>query len=337
MNSSKCWRSCCIIFLFTFSRKTNKILQGPSRDPIKYFMQLTWALTALDNIYQHLNQEKWIQIWWQPQKTTKIFFLDENIHFWAGHKFTTSSASKSKGLICSAADFITALTDWTCENCCPRFAFLTSLSAQGAGGRGPADASISAHLWRLPAEHRRQVLPEGHWAVLARGLPELRPVWLQTRGGGAPPLLQAGKKAVSERLPQVGVWSRISGFVFLWSFSSSRCSCWSRPQAVWPGRSLRFLWEEDQSVWDDDARSGQSLPPGVLQMCSLSEALLRGRPLPAHQLRHRVWAGHLWVDQTQQQQHRLANLASSWLWKGRSDCFKGLPVACACWWWLHQQ
>lgn len=97
-------------------------------------------------------------------------------------------------------------------------------AVQGAGGRGPADAPVSAHVWRLPAEHRRQVLPEGHWAVLARGLPELWPVRLSTRGGGPPALLQAGKKAVSERLPQVGVRSKTSGFhpEFAWGTSNER-------------------------------------------------------------------------------------------------------------------
>lgn len=57
----------------------------------------------------------------------------------------------------------------------------------------------------VSAEHRRQILPEGHRAVLARGLPELRPVRLPTRRGGPPALLQAGKKVMSERLPQVGL------------------------------------------------------------------------------------------------------------------------------------
>lgn len=84
-----------------------------------------------------------------------------------------------------------------------RASFLCRL--QGAGGRGPPDASVSADMWRVSAEYRRQVLPEGHRAVLARGLPELRPVRLSTRGGGPPTLLQAGKKAVSEGLPQVGL------------------------------------------------------------------------------------------------------------------------------------
>lgn len=222
-------------------------------------------------------------------------------------------------------------------------------AVQGAGGRGPADAPVSAHVWRLPAEHRRQVLPEGHRAVLARGLPELWPVRLSPRGGGPPALLQAGKKAVSERLPQVGVRSKTSGFHpgFAWGtfesflkeatifFLSSQYSRWCLPQAFRSGRPLCFLREEDPSVWDDDARSGQGLPSGVFQMRRLSEALLRGRPLPAHQLRHCVWAGHLRVDQTQQQQHRLVKLSWNWRWTGRR--FKGLPVACACWWWLHQQ
>lgn len=71
-------------------------------------------------------------------------------------------------------------------------------------------------------------------------------------------------------------------------------------QAFRPGWSLRFLWEEDPSVRDDDACAGQGLPFGVLQVCCLPETFLRGGSLPSHQLRHCMWAGHLWVDQTQQ-------------------------------------
>lgn len=75
---------------------------------------------------------------------------------------------------------------------------------QRAGGWGSPDATVSADVRRVSAEHRWPILPEGHRAVLARGLPELRPVWLSTRGGGPTPLLQAGKEIMSERLPQVG-------------------------------------------------------------------------------------------------------------------------------------
>lgn len=74
---------------------------------------------------------------------------------------------------------------------------------QRAGGRGPADASVPADVWRLSAEHRRQVLPEGHRAILARRLSELRPLRLSPRRGRPTPLLQAGEKIMSERLPQV--------------------------------------------------------------------------------------------------------------------------------------
>lgn len=90
----------------------------------------------------------------------------------------------------------------------------------------------------------------------------------------------------------------------LWRFSMLISS--SSSQALRSGRSLCFLREEDPSVRDDDARAGQGLPSGVLQVCRLPEALLRGWPLPADQLRHCVRAGHLRVDQTQQQQHGLA-------------------------------
>ncbi len=44
---------------------------------------------------------------------------------------------------------------------------------QGTRRRGASDAAVAADLWRLSAEHRGPLLPQGHRAVLARGLPEL--------------------------------------------------------------------------------------------------------------------------------------------------------------------
>lgn len=80
---------------------------------------------------------------------------------------------------------------------------------QGAGGRSPANAPLPADMWRLSAEHRGQVLPESHRAILARGLPELRPVRLSSRRGGPSPLLQVGKKTMSTGLSEVGLMSMI--------------------------------------------------------------------------------------------------------------------------------
>lgn len=82
-----------------------------------------------------------------------------------------------------------------CPNAWPPF--------QGASGRGAADPPVPADMRRLPAEHRGPLLPEGHRPVLARGLPELRPVRVPAGRGGAAPLLQAGPEAVPPRLPQV--------------------------------------------------------------------------------------------------------------------------------------
>ncbi|XP_070085308.1 rhombotin-2 isoform X2 [Equus przewalskii] len=80
---------------------------------------------------------------------------------------------------------------------------------EGASGRGAADPPVPADMRRLPAEHRGPLLPEGHRPVLARGLPELRPVRVPAGRGGAAPLLQAGPEAVPPRLPQA-FWPRWS-------------------------------------------------------------------------------------------------------------------------------
>lgn len=86
---------------------------------------------------------------------------------------------------------------------------------QGAGGRGPPNAPVPADMRWVPAEHRRQVLPEGHRAVLARGLPELRSLWLSAGRGGPSPLLQTGKKTLSARLSKVGLVLGCQGFIVL--------------------------------------------------------------------------------------------------------------------------
>jgi len=104
------------------------------------------------------------------------------------------------------------------------------LRAQGTRRRGPPNATVPVDLWWVSAEHRGQILPKGHRTVLARGLPELRPVWLSAGGGRTSPLLQAGKKIMSARLSQVG-WV-VCFDVIISSRSSLNCLVLRRSSAV---------------------------------------------------------------------------------------------------------
>lgn len=87
----------------------------------------------------------------------------------------------------------------------------TPLLFQGAGGRGAADPPLAADMRGLPAEHRGPLFPKGHRPVLARGLPQLRPVRVPAGRGGPAAVLQAGQEALPEGLSQVcGLPARFS-------------------------------------------------------------------------------------------------------------------------------
>ena len=96
--------------------------------------------------------------------------------------------------------------------------------SKGARGWGPPDATITAELRWLPAEHWRPFLPEGDRTVLARGLPELWPVWMPPGRSWPEALLQTRTQAVPSRLPEV-VTSIISLFEVFSRLHSSEMLC----------------------------------------------------------------------------------------------------------------
>lgn len=97
---------------------------------------------------------------------------------------------------------------------------------QGASGWSPPNSPFAADMRRLPAEHRGPLFPEGHRSVLARRLPQLRPVWLQAGRSGETVVLQTGQKALQKGLSQVHSPLLPPSLPFFWPFSFALVISW---------------------------------------------------------------------------------------------------------------